>query len=168
MGPRFHPRRFVPYVVMHEFEALLFSDCVRLARSVGQPDLASSLQAIRNSFTSPEEIDDSPHTAPSKRIEKSIFRYQKPLHGNLAALEIGLRAIRAACPGFRRWLERLEKLGASPADRSFGTESLAADELPFEAYRREEISRGRVLELSKALRIRGDTLLRLVQVARGD
>ena len=123
MGPRFHPRRFVPYVVMHEFEALLFSDCVRLARSVGQPDLASSLQAIRNSFTSPEEIDDSPHTAPSKRIEKSIFRYQKPLHGNLAALEIGLRAIRAACPGFRRWLERLEKLGASPADRSFGTAS---------------------------------------------
>ena len=46
--------------------------------------------------------------------------------------------------------------------------SLAADELPFEAYRREEISRGRVLELSKALRIRGDTLLRLAQVARGD
>ena len=40
--------------------------------------------------------------------------------------------------------------------------------LAIEAYRREEISRGRVLELSKALRIRGDTLLRLAQVARGD
>ena len=82
LGPRFHPRRFVPYVVMHEFEALLFSDCVGLARSVGQPDLASSLQAIRDSFTSPEEIDDSPNTAPSQRIEQSIVRYQKPLHGN--------------------------------------------------------------------------------------
>jgi hypothetical protein len=27
MGGRFDPRRFVPFVVMHEFEGLLFSDC---------------------------------------------------------------------------------------------------------------------------------------------
>ena len=40
--------------------------------------------------------------------------------------------------------------------------------LAIEAYRREEISRGRVLELGKALGIGGDTLLRLAQVARGD
>ena len=40
--------------------------------------------------------------------------------------------------------------------------------LAIEAYRREEISRGRVPELRKALKIRGATLLRLAQVARGD
>ena len=117
MGPRFDPRRFIPYVVMHEFEALLFSDCEGLARGVGQPDLASSLQVIRDSYANPEEIDDSPHTAPSKRIEKSISAYQKPLHGNFAALEIGLSAMRTACPGFRRWLERLERV-VSPAELS--------------------------------------------------
>ena len=39
--------------------------------------------------------------------------------------------------------------------------------LAIEAYRREEISRGRVLELSKTLCINGDTLLHLAQVARG-
>ena len=39
--------------------------------------------------------------------------------------------------------------------------------LAIEAYRREEISRGRVLEMSKTLRIDGDTLLSLAEVARG-
>ena len=103
---------FIPYVVMHEFEALLFSDCDGFALGVGQPDLASSFQAIRDRYESPEAIDDSPHTAPSKRIERILPAYQKPLLGNLAALQIGLPAMRAACPGFRRWLERLERLGA--------------------------------------------------------
>ena len=39
--------------------------------------------------------------------------------------------------------------------------------LAIEAYRRGEVSRDRVLELSKALGIDGDTLLHLAQVARG-
>ena len=38
--------------------------------------------------------------------------------------------------------------------------------LAIEAYRREEISRGRVLELSKRLRMKGDVLLRLAEAAR--
>lgn len=113
MGPNFDARRFVPYVVMHEFEALLFSDCDGLARGIGRADAADTLQAIRDSHASPEEIDDSPYTAPSKRIQGILPTYQKPLHGNLAALEISLRAMRGACPGFRRWLERLERLGTT-------------------------------------------------------
>ncbi|MYF69905.1 MAG: ImmA/IrrE family metallo-endopeptidase [Proteobacteria bacterium] len=40
--------------------------------------------------------------------------------------------------------------------------------LAIEAYRREEISRGRVLELSKTLRIGGDTLLNFAEAARGE
>lgn len=77
-----------------------------------RPDLAPSFQAIVDHCGTPEEIDDSPDSAPSKRIEEILPAYQKPLHGNLAALEIGLCAMRSACPGFRRWLERLE----NPAD----------------------------------------------------
>ena len=111
MGGSFDRRRFIPYVVMHEFEALLFSDCEGFARGVARPDLASSFRAILNHCRTPEEIDDSPDSAPSKRIEEIMPAYQKPLHGNLAALEIGLCAMRSACPGFRRWLERLENLG---------------------------------------------------------
>ena len=40
--------------------------------------------------------------------------------------------------------------------------------LAIEAYRREEISRGRVLELSKSLRVSGQTLLNLAEAARGE
>lgn len=101
-------RRFIPFVVMHEFEALLFSDCTRFSHGIGHPELAAQFQAIRDRFPIPEAIDDSPLTAPSKRILALIPDYDKPLFGVLAALEIGLDAIRAACPHFHSWLERLE------------------------------------------------------------
>lgn len=110
MGRGFDSRRFLPYVMMHEFEALLFSDCERFAQGIGRPDLAPRFQEIRNAFETPEEIDDSPVTAPSKRVEGLVPGYEKPLMGTLAILEIGLEAIRAHCPHFRNWLERLENL----------------------------------------------------------
>ena len=112
MGGAFDPIRFVPYVMMHEFEALLFSDCKQFGRGIGRPDLAASFQGIRDQFASPEEIDDSPETAPSKRVESLVAGYQKPLLGILAALEIGLDAMRGECPHFAMWLSRLEALAA--------------------------------------------------------
>jgi hypothetical protein len=75
---------------------------------IGKPQMATQLMAIRSQFDTPEHINDSPETAPSKRIEALIPSYQKPLFGNLAALEIGLDPIRHACPHFREWLDRLE------------------------------------------------------------
>ncbi len=110
MGSNFNPDRFVPHVMMHEFEAMLFSDCESFARGIGSPDLAPSLQAIRDEFASPEQIDDSPVTAPSKRIATLVPGYQKPTQGTLALQRIGLDTIRAECPHFRAWLEQLEGL----------------------------------------------------------
>jgi hypothetical protein len=101
--------RFVPFVMMHEFEALLFSNCEAFARSIGMPQIQSQLDAIRNAFSSPEEINDSPQTAPSKRVEALIPGYQKPLFGNVAAHAIGLEAIRGECENFANWLNRLER-----------------------------------------------------------
>ena len=100
--------RFLPFVMMHEFEGLLFSDCTRFAHGIGRPELTVEFQAIRNQFGSPEEINDSPLTAPSKRIEGLVAGYEKPLLGTLAALEIGVEIIRDQCPHFRDWLEKLE------------------------------------------------------------
>lgn len=101
--------RFIPYVMMHEFEGLLFSDPTRFGNSIDRPDLAPQFQAIRDQFATPEEINDSPQTAPSKRIIQLVPGYNKPLMGALAALGIGLNAIRQECPLFRNWLERLEQ-----------------------------------------------------------
>ena len=110
MDPGFNQNRFVPFVVMHEFEALLFSDCEAFARGIGRPDLGVDLQRIRDHFEHPEEINDSPHSAPSKQIEVLVPGYQKPLMGTLAALEIGLGTMRDECPHFGHWLDRLEGL----------------------------------------------------------
>ena len=110
LGDRFDPSRFVPYVMMHEFEAMLFSDCTAFASSIERPGLASAFQDIRDKFDNPEEIDDSPYSAPSKRIKTLVPGYEKPLMGNLAVLDIGLNRIREDCPHFREWLGHLEKL----------------------------------------------------------
>ena len=101
--------RFIPFVMMHEFEALLFSYCELLLSGSASPSSPNGSQAIRDAFGSPEEIDDSPDTAPSKRILALIPGYQKPLTGTLAALEIGLATMRVECPHFDEWLKRLEQ-----------------------------------------------------------
>lgn len=105
-------RRFIPYVQMYEFEGLLFSDTSGLAQGINQPALADDFEAIRLAFASPEMINDSPETAPSKRLLAMFEAYDKPLHGSLAALEIGLGSIRRECPLFNAWLERLGQLAA--------------------------------------------------------
>jgi hypothetical protein len=110
MGASWNASQFVPFVVMHEFEGLLFSDCAKFAAGIGRPAVETQFQAIRSSFTSPEEINDSPTTHPSQRVIQVMPDYQKPLHGNLAALEIGFDAIRAECPHFSEWIDRLESL----------------------------------------------------------
>jgi hypothetical protein len=103
-------RRFVPFVLMHEFEALLFSDCGRFACAIERADLEPAFHAIRAEFSSPEEINDSPRSHPSERIICLFPEYEKPLYGNIAILEIGLERIRAECPHFGAWLGRLESL----------------------------------------------------------
>ena len=110
MGSNFNQQRFLPYLMMHEFEALLFSDCQKFAQVVSQSDIVDKFQRIRNDFDSPEEINDSPETAPSKRIKHLIPRYQKVLWGTQAVRRIGLPKIRAECPHFACWLDQLERL----------------------------------------------------------
>lgn len=88
---------------------LLFSDCVRFAEAIGHPDVAEDLQAVRAKFATPEEIDDSPQTAPSKRIGEVVRGYDKPFMGNLAVLGIGLPKIRSECRHFDGWLTCLER-----------------------------------------------------------
>ena len=114
MGHGFNASRFVPFVMMHEFEALLFSDCRRFAEGIGHGlQFARDFQRIRDQFDTPEHINDSPVTAPSKRITALVPGYQKPLDGTNAALRLGLDAIRGQCPHFADWLFRLERLPES-------------------------------------------------------
>lgn len=103
-------QRFIPYVQMYEFEALLFSAPEKLASGIGRPELSEQFERIANDFPCPEMINNSPQTSPSKRIENLVTGYEKPIMGALAALEIGLEVMRKKCQLFNAWLEQLEAL----------------------------------------------------------
>ena len=106
-----HSARFYPHLQVYEFEALLFVDPVRTAALFPEQDLSAELSEIRQNFPTPEDINDHPQTAPSKRLLDLFPQYDKPLYGALAVLDVGLEAIRAECPHFREWIEWLESLG---------------------------------------------------------
>jgi hypothetical protein len=109
--------RFLPYLQLHEYEGLLFSDPEAFANGISQSHLAAPLRAIRQSFPTPEDIDDSSDTAPSKRVLRLCPSYNKVLDGTRAARAVGIESMRHECPHFRDWVERLRQLGAQQPPR---------------------------------------------------
>ena len=102
LGAKLNKQRFLPYVQMHEFEGLLFSRPRVIAEVVNEDSIADALQAIRDRFRSPEEINDGPETAPSKCIQKFSVTFDKPVDGVFAAQRIGIETIRQECPHFNQ------------------------------------------------------------------
>lgn len=101
--------RFIPYIQLHEFEGLLFSDISVFPRNFTKEQLDfPQLERAVNDFKTPEEINNSPATAPSERLKKAINGYDKVTDGAFLALEIGLETIRKKCILFNEWIERLE------------------------------------------------------------
>ncbi len=111
LGDSFDPRRLIPYVQMHEFEALLFSSPAILADSLGDKKLSSTFLTMRNEFSTPEEINDHYDTCPSRRIEGVFQGFRKTINGIPAASQIGLKTMRQECPHFNGWITKLETLG---------------------------------------------------------
>jgi hypothetical protein len=109
--------RFLPNLLLHEFETLVLSRPESLLTAY--PGMKQAVEELRRDiagFKSPEEINDDPNNAPSKRIirafESHHRHYDKVTGGGLAILEIGLKAIREKCPKFHCWMEKLESFGA--------------------------------------------------------
>ncbi len=106
--------RFVPYIQLHEFEALLLSDPGKLATQFdGSADRIIRLETAVASFPSPEHVNDNRDTAPSKRIISAIPEYEgrKASAGPIVADKIGLPTMRSKCKHFAAWLSKLESLG---------------------------------------------------------
>lgn len=101
-------QRFIPYVSMHEIEALFFSDPSALAEKLGVQQ--ARVNDILDQCGEPEKINDSHDTAPSKRLHSLNSRYKKTVTGIALARAIGIPKMRSACPLFNAWLERLEKV----------------------------------------------------------
>ena len=111
IGGSWNETKVFPYVQQYEFEGLLFADVEAFGGLIDVPDESvSALRRIRGQFPTPEDINDDPNTAPSKRIVGAIPRYRKSVHGPQVAETMGMEAIQAECPRFREWVSRLESL----------------------------------------------------------
>jgi hypothetical protein len=107
------PANFIPFLALHEYEAWLFASPDALPSVMTAKGKQAEFERIRQAVASPEEIDDGPQSAPSKRILRIFPAYRKPLHGPATAALIGLKRIRAECPHFDEWLSVLERFAAS-------------------------------------------------------
>lgn len=103
-------RRFIPHMAIHEFEALLFSDSASLATEL---DIAEEkVTAVLNECGEPEAINNSPATAPSKRLDgwSRNGEFPKTTTGITVARSIGIQKMREQCPLFDAWLQSLEAI----------------------------------------------------------
>ena len=102
---------FIPNLLMHEYEALLFSDvsCFSACKDFSAQDV-KKLEKEVSSFPTPEHVNNSEQTAPSKRILRICPSYQKNIDGTLIAQEIGIEKMMEKCEHFSDWVGRLVEL----------------------------------------------------------
>ena len=107
--------RFIPYIQLHEFEALILSDPKQLDWEFLEHDrpIQRLVDMVANEGGNPELIDDGENTAPSKRIIAEIAEYggNKATSGPLVAGKIGMPRLRERCQHFAEWIDGLVRLG---------------------------------------------------------
>jgi hypothetical protein len=112
MKVRMQYQNFIPYVQLHEYEALLLSKPNALLSFY--TDKAQEIENLKLEIAGmqPEEINETPEGAPSKRIIKYLPRYekQKTTAGVATAEQIGLPFLRENCPHFNDWVTKLESI----------------------------------------------------------
>jgi hypothetical protein len=106
--------RFVPYIQLHEFEALILADPKQLNWEFLEHDrpIQQLVEMVEKEGGNPELIDDGVNTAPSKRIIAEIPEYEgsKATSGPLVAGKIGMQKLSERCRHFSEWVEILLKL----------------------------------------------------------
>jgi hypothetical protein len=103
--------RFLPYIQLHEFEGLVFSKFDAFLNYYEATEANfTALEQICNDNPNPEMINDSPTTAPSKRLMQYIPRYNKTTDGIELLKSTGLATVRNKCPRFDSWMNKLEAI----------------------------------------------------------
>lgn len=107
---------FIPYIQLHEFEALLFVDICKLQTEY--PLSSEKIQALKEEtdiYGDPEMINNSPDTAPSKRIIAALsqdYHYNKVQSGATVTSAIGIEALLENCQHFKEWIENVKRIVA--------------------------------------------------------
>lgn len=100
---------YFPYIQLHEFEALLFTDLDALADEYFEYDIAPLRKCLENK-RNPELINDGTETAPSKRILECIPDYDKATAGVSVLEKIGVEKLCQKCRHFGEWISKLQSL----------------------------------------------------------
>lgn len=103
--------RFLPYIQLHEFEALILSKPEALQFEYFERDaVIKQLVELLEQKGNPELINDKPETAPSKQILRRIPEYDKVNVGAAIAERIGIDWLEKHCRHFGDWLDTVKKL----------------------------------------------------------
>lgn len=108
--------RFIPYIQLHELEALVFCGIKYLTDLYPEcKQQCRKLEADLANVGNPELINNSPATAPSKRLINAIengpktrYKYNKPRTGKYVTIKVGIPELRARCPHFNEWIQKLQ------------------------------------------------------------
>lgn len=99
---------FFPYIELHEFEAMLFSDITKLQEAYFEENLTALKECVKMQ-NNPELINDGVETAPSKRILNCIAYFDKANVGVDVLERIGIGIIAEKCQHFSEWLMHIEE-----------------------------------------------------------
>ena len=100
----------IAYVQLHETEALWFADigAIKDVMNASSSQI-QELEDIIRIYSSPEDINNSKETAPSKRLESIFSNYKKIRDGNAIADKISIEEMKEKCPHFSHWLDMIEE-----------------------------------------------------------
>jgi hypothetical protein len=106
--------KFIPYIQLHEFEALLLSnpDLFLLEYPDAQLKVDGLKRIVEQHDNNPEKVNTGRHSAPSKRIIALIPEYEgnkTTVGATLAGLE-GVEVQKKRCKHFAEWINIIEKI----------------------------------------------------------
>ena len=99
---------FIPYIQLHEFETLFFSDLLKLKEFYLEIEEQKAIDKLANETEgmSPEEINNGFETAPSKRLAHAInYHKGKTIAGPMK--KINIDKMRERCPHFNEWVKKI-------------------------------------------------------------
>ena len=107
--------RFIPYIMLHEFEALLLTktglEIIRKKARVGKNDRSwKELQRDLARVRKPEMLNDGANSHPSARIKAIWPRFKKTTDGVGILEQVPWEELCAACPHFGDWIRKLKAL----------------------------------------------------------
>lgn len=103
-------KRFIPYLQLHEFEALLFNNLKSFEQIFNKEEYdETKLEKIISQFPDPEMINDKKETSPSHRLKEIVKGYDKITHGKNLVQSIGVQNIYTKNKHFREWIDKLQQ-----------------------------------------------------------